>query len=142
MRLTWAAVVAAVIVGAGASAGGSWLVRQAHPRDENLHDIIHRRFRLLPAERARLEAAEARYDRRRAQIEADIRAANARLAAAVRSDPELSEQALAASAEVERSAAELQRVTLQHVFEMRAALDPGHRPAYDAVLVDALTRGQ
>lgn len=43
--------------------------------------------------------------------------------------------------EEEGAAADLQRATLVHVFEMRAGLKPEHRPAYDRVLVDALRRG-
>jgi hypothetical protein len=46
-----------------------------------------------------------------------------------------------ATREVERAAADLQRATLVHVFEMRAGLKPEHRAAYDRVLVDALKRG-
>jgi len=142
MRLGWLSLVAAVLIGAAAAVGGSWVVRHTHHRTENLHDVIHQRFTLTAQEKIRLEAAEARYDGRRAQIETNIRAANLRLAAAIKRDPELSQEALSASAAVENSAAELQRVTLQHVFEMRSALDPAHRPAYDAVLIDALTQGQ
>lgn len=139
MRLRWAPLLVAAAIGAGASTGGAWLVRQSH-HDDNLHDVLHRRFKLTSTEQARLEAAEVRYDRRRSEIEGQIKTANARLAAAISKDPELSPEALAASAEVERSAAELQRVTLQHVFEMRAGLDPEHRAGYDAVLTEALTR--
>ena len=142
MRLGWAPLVIAAVVGAAASAGGSWMVRQSHPRPENLHDVIHRRFELTAEEHARLDAAEARYDQRRAELEARIRAVNADLAAAIRKDPELSPRVLAASSAVEATAGELQRVTLQHVFEMRAALDPDHRAAYDTVVVNALTQGQ
>ena len=140
MRIGWAPMLAAAVIGAAAAAGGSWLVRQSHHRTENLHDVIHSRFRLRPAEHARLEAAEGAYDRRRAQIEADIRGANVRLATAIKADPELSPAVLAASSDVEATAAKLQQVTLQHVFEMRAALDADHRAAYDAVLVEALSR--
>ena len=140
MRIGWAPVLAAALIGAAAAAGGSWLVRQSHHHEENLHDVIHKRFKLSPAEHARLETAEARYERRREEIEAQIRAANSKLAAAIRTDPEMSPEVATASAEVEGAAAELQRVTLQHVFEMRAALDPAHRQAYDDVTIEALTR--
>lgn len=142
MRVGWAPLLLAAVIGAAASAGGSWAVRETHHRPENLHDVIHRRFKLTPAEHDRLEAAETRYEQRRTALEARIRAVNVDLAHAIQQDPELSPRVLAASSAVETTAAELQRVTLQHIFEMRAALDPAHRPAYDAVLVDALTREQ
>jgi hypothetical protein len=134
-------LLAAAVVGAAVGAASStWIARQAHPSQENLHDIVHQRFELTAAEHRRLDAAEARYATRRAEIEGRIRSANAALAASIRANPQLSPGTLQASQSVEAAAAELQSVTLQHIFEMRAALDPAHRTRYDAVLVEALTR--
>ncbi|OYX36748.1 MAG: hypothetical protein B7Y99_00300 [Caulobacterales bacterium 32-69-10] len=140
MRIGWLALVVAAVLGATAATGVSWAVRHAHAQSTNLHDVIHSRFKLSDAERARLELAEDRYSQRRNDIQLSIRAANWRLAASIKRDPELSSDAIGASKAVEDSAGELQRVTLEHIFEMRAALDPQHRATYDAVLVDALTR--
>lgn len=140
-RVALASLMAAAIAGGAVGAvGGSWLFRQAAPRQANLHDIVHERFDLSAAEHLRLDAAEARYAQRRAAIENQIRVANAELAAVITANPELSQEVLQASNSVEAAAAELQRTTLQHIFEMRAALEPDHRAEYDAVLVNALTR--
>jgi len=133
-------LIAAVVGGALGAAGGSWGMRHAHPRHENLHDLVHQRFDLSPLEHKRLDAAEAAYAARRAAIEGRIRAANTRLAQAIAANPELSGDVVEASAGVETAASELQQATLQHIFEMRRALEPDHRAAYDHVLVTALTR--
>lgn len=141
MRLALAPLIgAAILVGAVGAVGGSWAFRQANARPENLHDVVHKRFDLSAEEHRRLDAAEARYSQRRAEIEARIRAANLELAGAIKSDPQMSPTVVATSGKVEAAAAELQRVTLEHIFEMRAALEPEHRTAYDQVLVSALSR--
>ena len=133
-------LIAAVLGGAAGAAGVTWSMRQAHPRNENLHDLVHQRFDLSPAEHRRLDAAEAGYTARRAAIETRMHDANNRLATAIRANPDLTEDVIRASREVETAASELQRVTLEHIFEMRRALEPEHRAEYDQVLVTALTR--
>jgi len=138
-----APLVAAVVLGGAVGAvASSWALQRADHHGQNLHDVVHERFDLTPAEHDRLDAAERLYAARRAAIESRIREANRALAEAIRSTPELSPEVLRASGAVEAAAAELQRVTLQHIFEMRDALDPAHRAEYDRVLVTALTRGQ
>lgn len=141
LRVALAPLLAAAIVGGGVGAvASSWMLRQAQPRPQNLHDVVHERFDLSAAEHRRLDVAEAGYARRRAGIEGRIRQANANLAAAIQQNPQLSPEVVKASQAVEAAAGELQRVTLQHIFEMRAALEPTHRTEYDRVLVTALTR--
>ena len=84
---------------------------------------------------------EQAFAQRRREIETRLRTANGQLADAIAKNPTWSPEVEAATQEVERAAADLQRATLVHVFEMRAGLKPEHRPAYDRVLVDALRRG-
>lgn len=134
------ALLAGLVLGVGAAVSASTIMTHVHTRPHNLHDLVHERFKLDSEEKKRLEVSEARYDERRAHIEADIATANRTLAQAIQRDPEVSSTRPGSDA-VERSAGELQSVTLDHIFEMRAALKPEHRKAYDAVLVDALTRG-
>jgi nickel and cobalt resistance protein CnrR len=133
-------LAAAVLGGAVGAVGGSWLMHEVRQPPSNLHDVIHTRFALTPAEAARLEAAERGYDARRATIERRLRIANLRLANAISADPRMSPEVQSASSEVESAAAELQSATLAHIFEMRAALEPAHRAQYDSVLVRALSR--
>jgi len=111
------------------------------PPETDLHEMLHRAVPLDANEAEILDTKEKAFMARRAQIEARLRVANGKLADAIARDPSWSPDVEAATKEVEAAAAELQRATLVHVFEMRAGLKPEHRPAYDKVLIDALRRG-
>lgn len=93
------------------------------------------------AEERRLDIKERAYFARRDQIEQRLMAANGHLATAIQADPHWTPEVEAATREVEAAAGDLQRATLEHVFEMREGLDEAHRAAYDAALVAALKRG-
>ena len=88
-----------------------------------------------------MEAEEDAFSARRVAIAARMKAANAKLANAIEADPRWSPDVEAATRQVEAAAGELQRATLEHVFEMRQGLQPEHRKAYDRNLVEALRRG-
>jgi hypothetical protein len=134
-------VVAGALVGI-ALAGIVFLTHELrNHRDSDLHTILHRVVPLDPAEQATLDIKERAFVARRAQIEDQLRRANTRLADAIAADPRWSPQVEAASRQVEQAAADLQRATLIHIFDMRAGLEPNHRAAYDKVLIDALRRG-
>jgi multidrug efflux pump subunit AcrA (membrane-fusion protein) len=134
-------VVAGALVGI-ALAGIIFLAHELrNHRDSDLHTMLHGVVPLNPAEQAALDDKERAFVARRAQIEDQMRQANARLADAIAADPHWTPQVEAASRQVEQAAADLQRATLVHIFEMRAGIEPAHRAAYDKVLIDALRRG-
>jgi hypothetical protein len=137
----WAAAIAAGAVGALLATGALWVARTMNPPATDLHELLHERVPLNADERARLDAKEREYYRKRAAIEDRIKVANTHLATAIETDPRWSQAVEAASAEVESAAADLQRITLEHVFEMREGLDEEHRRAYDDALIAALQRG-
>lgn len=111
------------------------------PPETDLHTMLHRAVPLDSNEAEILDAREKAFLARRAEIEARLRVANGQLADAIARNPAWSPDVEAATKEVEAAAADLQRATLVHVFEMRAGLKPEHRPAYDKVLIEALRRG-
>ena len=111
-----------------------------HP-ESDLHAMLHAAVPLDAHEKAALDDKEKAFAARRAAIEAQLRAANIRLADAIAADPRWSAEVEAATRQVEQAAAELQRATLVHIFEMRSGLEPRHRAAYDRVLVEALRHG-
>lgn len=113
----------------------------ARHRDSDLHKKLHHAVPLDPQEQVVLDAKEKAFSQRRLAIEADLQRANGRLADAIARSPNWTPQVEAATRDVEKAAADLQRATLVHVFEMRAGLKPEHRPAYDAVLIGTLRQG-
>jgi len=139
-RLIVSTLVGGLIGVAGAAAlAVAWNATQQG--DSALHEKLHQAVPLDPQEQVALDAKERAFAARRAEIEARLRGANAHLAEAIAANPSWSPQVEAATREVEHAAADLQRATLVHVFEMRDGLKPEHRPGYDKVLVDALRRG-
>lgn len=107
----------------------------------DLHEMLHQAVPLEANEKKILEAKELEFAEHRREIEKRLRIANGQLADAISKNPSWSPEVETAIQQVERAAGDLQRATLVHVFEMRAGLKPEHRPAYDAVLVEALRRG-
>jgi hypothetical protein len=113
----------------------------AEHQETDLHERLHEAVPLDANETQVLAEREKAFQQRRAEIEAQLRAANGQLADAIARNPAWSPEVEQATQQVERAAAELQRATLVHVFEMREGLKPEHRPAYDRVLIESLRRG-
>ena len=140
-----ARLILSTLAGAAIGIGGAALLAflwhgPAH-QDSDLHRMLHEAVPLDARKQAVLDDKERAFAARRREIEERLRQANANLADAITSDPRWSPRVEAATRQVEQAAAELQRTTLVHVFEMRDGLEPEHRPLYDKVLIGALRRG-
>lgn len=130
--LTFVAAVAGVVI-------GRLYVVPAPPVENELHDLLHRDLKLDSAQHARLEAIEARYAIRRQALEAELRADNAWLAQAIRSEHGYGPQVSAAVDRSHQARGALQKETLEHIFAMRAVLRPDQTVKFDDAVVKALT---
>jgi len=104
-----------------------------------LHELIHEQLDLDQQQRARIDALEELFAVRRRALELEIRADNARLAAAIQAEHGYGPRV---TAEVDRShrvMGDLQKETLSHVFAMRAVLRPDQQERFDRAVVQALT---
>lgn len=104
-----------------------------------LHDLLHDQLNLDAQQRARIAALEEQFAVRRRALELEIRADNARLAAAIQAEHGYGPRV---RAEVERShrvMGNLQNETLAHIFAMRAVLQPDQQERFDRAVVEALT---
>lgn len=129
--LAFLAALAGVLIGRSLS----------HPEPEApaLHDLLHEQLDLDPRQLARLEVIEQRFATRRRALELELRADNARLAAAIQAERGYGPRV---TAEVDRShrvMGELQKATLEHIFAMRAVLRSDQAEAFDRAVVRALT---
>ncbi|MBB3105082.1 hypothetical protein FHR87_003516 [Azomonas macrocytogenes] len=111
-----------------------------HPRSD-LHEMLHEAVPLDAQEQKILDAQERAFIQRRSMIEMHMQTANRQLSEAITNHPGWTPAVEAAMQHVEQAAADLQRETLVHIFEMRAGLKPEHRAAYDHVLIEALRHG-
>ncbi|QJU60602.1 periplasmic heavy metal sensor [Sphingomonas sp. AP4-R1] len=130
--LTFAAAIAGVVI------GRLYLVPD-RPVENELHELLHRDLKLDAGQHARLEAIEARYAIRRQALETELRADNAWLAQAIRSEHGYGPQVAAAVDRSHQAMGALQKETLEHIFAMRAVLRPDQTGKFDDAVVKALT---
>lgn len=139
MRRSWllAAVVFLVAL-AGVLVGRS--ISDPSPQQPNaLHDVLHDELNLDRKQLAQIEELESRFAIRKRTLEFELRADNARLAAAIEAEHGYGPRV---TAEIDRShqvMGELQKETLSHIFAMRAVLRPDQAEKFDRAVVKALT---
>ena len=126
------AALAGVLIGRGIS-------QQQPEQPSALHDLLHEELALDEQQLARIDEIEARFATRRSQLEAELRADNARLAAAIQAEHGYGPRVTAEIDRSHRAMGELQKETLEHIFAMRAVLRPDQAEKFDRAVVRALT---
>lgn len=141
MRANWksiavTAVMAALASGAATWASATWVMRERQP--PSLHSIVHEKLDLSAEQDRQLDVIEARFAARRPALEAEVRAANRELAAAIAASDGDMPQVQAAVDHFHAAMGDLQKATITHVFEMRSVLNPAQAEVFDEAVVDAL----
>ena len=126
------AALAGVLVGRSISQAGS---EQATA----LHELLHDELDLDQQQLARIAALEQSFATRRQALELEIRADNARLAAAIQAEHGYGPRVTAEVDRAHRVMGDLQKETLAHIFAMRAVLRPDQQERFDRAVVEALT---
>ena len=129
--------LAAVAAALGAWGGARYVVGRNAP--VSLHETVHEKLDLTADQERRIDALESRFAGRRQAMEADVRAANAELAVAIRDSDGNSPEVQAAVDHFHHAMGGLQKETIAHVFDMRAELTPAQAERFDAEVVRALT---
>lgn len=143
MKTAWTsilitAVLAALASGAATWASATWILRDRQP--PSLHSVVHEQLDLNPDQDRRLNAIEADFTPRRTALEAEVRAANRELAAAIAASQGDTPEVQAAVDHFHTAMGDLQKATLAHIFEMRSVLTPAQAEVFDAAVADALRR--
>lgn len=131
-----------VLMAALAGAAAAWFTTTyLNRRDQapSLHQMIHRDLGLTEEQRAQVSEIEARYSAQRRKREDEMRAANARLAASIEADRQLSGEVEAAIEDFHVAMGALQRETIGYVFEIRETLTPQQQARFDATVTASLT---
>lgn len=102
------------------------------------HGWLHDRLSMTVEQDRALAALEARFVEQKAGPEAEIRAANQVLAEAIWQDRRYSERVGTAVERVHRAQGELQKLSIQHIFEMQNALEPSQIKKLHELVADAL----
>ena len=132
VALAFLAALAGVAIGAR-------IMHSSMRHGTELHALLHSNVTLDPAQEVALDQLEARFAITRAALEAEMRADNARLAAAIEREHGNGPEVLAAVDRSHHSMGELQKATLAHVFAMRRLLRPDQAATFDRVVIRALT---
>ena len=134
------------IIAFTAAIAGVWLGRaMLAPKpaaDSELHALLHDQLNLDPAQHAKLDALEGQFAVRRKALELEMRADNAKLAAAIEAEHGYGPQVSSAIDQSHIAMGGLQKETLEHIFAMRGLLRPDQAAKFDGAVVKALTADQ
>ena len=127
-----------------AGLGGVWIGKTilADPPKANFHEQIHRELALSADQNRKIESLESEYATKRRALEAEMQAANADLAAAIRAEQGYGPRVTAAVERFHMAMGNLQKESISHVFAMRAVLSPSQKARFDIIVASALTDPQ
>lgn len=142
--MSWGKRLALVaLVAFGAAVGGVYAGREifqpARQSETELHALLHTHLRLDAAQDAKIDAIERRFATRRRALDLEMRAANAHLAAAIEAEHGYGPEVTAAIDHTHQVMGAMQKETLEHLFAMRAVLNPDQAAVFDRTVVKALT---
>lgn len=122
----------------GVFVGRALLPAPAQPGAE-LHEVLHHKLALDQDQQARIQILEQRFAVQRRAYEFELRADNARLAAAIETEHGNGPGVTAAVDQSHAVMGDLQKATLAHIFAMRLLLRPNQTGQFDQAVVKALT---
>ena len=136
-------LIVAVIAFAAAIGGvviGRVAMPHSRPAENGMHSLLHDQLSLSSAQHAQIAALEQQFAVRKRALELELRADNAKLAAAIETEHSFGPQVSAIIDHSHMVMGQLQKETLGHVFAMRALLNPAQAAQFDRVVVKALTQ--
>lgn len=136
----WLAMVA-IVAFVAALAGnylGQRLLADDRQNETELHAFLHQELDLDAAQTAEIEAIEQRFAARRKGLEGEMKAANAHLAEAMEAEHGYGPEVTKAVDHTHHVMGEMQKKTLEHLFEMRSVLRPDQAAAFDRAVTKAL----
>lgn len=137
-RIWLLALVAFLAAIAGVLVGRS--ISDQRPQEPHaLHELLHEELGLDDRQLAQIDELEREFAIKKRALELELRADNARLAAAIQAEHGYGPRV---TAEIDRShqaMGELQKETMSHIFAMRAVLRPDQAQKFDRAVVKALT---
>ena len=142
MRRTIIIAIIVFLAAIGGVAAGRLIVNSPTPPENELHALLHNGLDLDATQHAKLEALEKQFGIRKKGLELEMRADNAKLAAAIENEHGYGTEVAAAVDQSHMAMGELQKETLEHIFAMRALLKPEQVAKFDAAVVKALTADQ
>lgn len=110
------------------SAASSFLTLRVVSRDsarpaEDYHEWIHHKLHMTPEQERRSLNSERHYEEMKRHLDEVIRLANRELAEGILKDKSYSPRVEKSVGEIHSAMGQLQKATLEHIFELREVLD-------------------
>lgn len=139
-QMRWLNLVVLGFVALLAGFGGAWLhSKTMKPTGTpSLHDRLHSEIKLSSAQDAKLHVIETAFQSQKAELEKEMRLANAELAEAMAADKSYSPKVQLAIDHFHHAMGALQKATVEHVFAMRSILTPEQVVIFDTQVRGAL----
>ncbi|WP_369059794.1 periplasmic heavy metal sensor [Caulobacter sp. 73W] len=123
--------------GLGGWLGASKVAERKH--STTVHDLLLEGIEVTAEQDLRLRALDGDYEDLKRRREAELRKANAELAAAILEGHAYTPKVAAAVEQFHHAMGEFQKETIVHVLEMRAVLTPEQAERLDKRVAEALT---
>ncbi len=117
-------VAVALVAAAACLATLHWSQHQITADEVTSHEWLHKELNLTAAQLKALEPVEAQFGDRQRKLAEALRDANRQLARAMAEDKAYTPRVAAAVEHVHHTMGDLQKVSIEHVFAMRAVLGP------------------
>lgn len=117
-----------------------WVASRPSTASTDAHDWLHKELRVTDAQHKALEPIEARYAARERALREKMRQANLALAGAIAKSKDYSQEVAASVEKVHQHMGELQKTSLEHLFEMRTVLTPEQGERLFQLAHDALEK--
>ena len=132
-------ILLAFLAALGGAYAGRTLGRPERQAVNELHVLLYEKLDLSAQQLQRLKALEAGYMHDKHQLEGAMRIDNANLARAIAVEHGYGPVVEAAVDRSHHNMGQLQKITLEHIFAMRAVLTPPQAMRYDRAVTETLT---
>lgn len=102
------------------------------------HNYLHSKLEITSEQENQLQGIEGTYQKRKLHLEETIRLANMELADAIKKNPSFSPEVQQAVDKIHNAMGELQKASLEHLFQMQPILTPQQNEKLKNLMMDAL----
>lgn len=124
-------ILVAIVASASCVLTGHYLRHDEAAQQRDFHHWLHEQLDLTPDQNRALDAQEAQFSAKKKDLIGELQDANAALAQALVKDREYSPQVQAAVERIHHAQSNLEKATLEHIFDMKPILTPAQ---FDKVL--------
>lgn len=131
-------VIALVAYGAFYVCGN--ILKAPHHQQVDDHIWLHEQIGITAEQDKKLSVIEAKFAEKQRALRDKIHVGNLELAAAMLEDKTFSERVTAAVERIHHAQGELQKLTIEHIFDMQSVLTPQQTEKLNKLAADALVQ--